>query len=86
MNLFKTKSLWISLIVLIISLFFYGYYSAPVTVTTCIPPDMGGNCTNNFGTTPDYRASIGLLSLCMGVIPAILVSLLISYLLNRRKK
>ena len=84
MNLLKTKSFWISLIVLVIILFIYGYYNAPVTVTTCIPPENGGNCTNNWGTTPGYRASTGLLAIGIGILPTILVSLLISYFLNRK--
>lgn len=86
MNLLKTKSFWISLIVLIIILFIYGYYNAEVTVTTCITPERGGSCTNEWGTTPSYRASIGGLAIAIGILPAILISLLISYILNRKKK
>ena len=86
MNLLKTKSFWISLIFLMIILLLNGYYNAPVTVTTCITPELGGSCTNNWGTTPDYRASIGLLYMGIGIIPAVLISLVISYFLNKKKK
>ena len=83
MNLFKTKSFWISFAILLIIAFFYGMYNAPVTVTTCITPEHGGNCTNEWGTALDYRTEVGLIAILLTFIPSVLVSLLISYFFNK---
>lgn len=82
MNYLKLKSFWITLVILIVALFLFGAYYAPTTVTTCMP----NYCDNEGGTTLDYRAEVGLLALGLGIIPAILISLLVAYLLNKKVK
>lgn len=79
MNIFKTKSFWMSLVILLILAFIYGMYNAPMTVTTCIPEI----CDNEWGTTLDYRAQVGLIAIALTLVPSLIISLIISYFFNK---